>query len=236
MHRAKWFKIEVDCAHKELVASIRAAQFDGDVGYGFDLSFRDESQIRARFIEKIATIETVTDPYGVSTDIETTRYSSVNFKLHSFLKSGGIYFMEISSPPRSIRTFISALSDIANGVMVSEVDVPVLEVFGNFRKNSASARLTRIKASQLKLTAESVARIDVTSIKNAASDLRRIFGDGDMSVDKIRVERPFGPATHAIELSRNGLVAVDDAFEDVASDFMLDLLMRHYREMPVEDD
>lgn len=53
MHRAKWFKIEVDCAHKELVASIRAAQFDGDVGYGFDLSFRDESQIRARFIEKL---------------------------------------------------------------------------------------------------------------------------------------------------------------------------------------
>ncbi|HFT8010901.1 TPA: hypothetical protein ACU9T0_006612 [Burkholderia cenocepacia] len=230
MQRAKWLKIEVDCAHKALVAAIRAAQFDERIGHGFDLSFRDGRRLKAKFSEKIASIEIITDPFGVSTSIETTRYSSIDFQLIAFSAENGVssYLMEVNSPPRTLRTLVAALADIANGLSVSEVQLPLLEIFGLLRKNSTMARLTRVKASQLKLTPDSTAKIDVISSKNAASDLKRFFGDSAISVDKIRIEHPFGPTTHAIELSRNGLISIDDSHQDVASDFILNLLLDSY--------
>ncbi|WP_155625695.1 hypothetical protein [Burkholderia vietnamiensis] len=230
MQRAKWLKIEVDCTHKALVAAIRAAQFNEKIGHGFDLSFRDERRIQAKFSEKITSIEIITDPFGVSTSVETTRYSSMNFQLISFSteNAASSYLMEVNSPPRTLRTLISALADIANNLSVSEVQLPLLEIFGLLRKTSTMARLTRVKASQLKLTPDSTARIDVISGKNAASDLRRFFGESTMSVDKVRIEHPFGPATHAIELSRNGLISIDDTHQDIASDFILNLLIDSY--------
>lgn len=236
MQRAKWLKIEVDCTHKALVTSIRAAQFDERIGHGFDLSFRDGRRLKAKFSEKIASIEIITDPFGVSTSLETTRYSSIDFQLIAFSteNSTSSYLMEVNSPPRTLRTLIAALADIVNGLVVSEVQLPLLEIFSLLRKTSTMARLTRVKASQLKLTPDSTARIDVISGKNAASDLKRFFGDSAMSVDKIKIEHPFGSATHTIELSRNGLISIDDSHQDVASDFILNLLMDSYSSKSVD--
>jgi len=229
MNRTKWLKIEISSTHKKLVDSIRATRFDDQTGYGFDLSFRDGKNISAKFIEKIASVEVVTDPYGVSTRIETTRYSSIDFQLHAFsLDDITGYFMEINSPPRSLRTFISALSKCVSDLTVSEVEIPVLEVFRLLRKSSMSARLTRIKASQMKLTKESVATVDVISISNALADLKSFFPDSEMLIDKIRVERPFGAMPHAMEITRTGLISTDSDYADTASRFIHDILTVHY--------
>jgi len=229
MRRAKWLRVDVDCSHKALVAAIRAAQFHEDIGYGFDLTFRDGQQLTAKFSEKIAMVEVVTDPFGVSTNLETTRYSSTEFRLTIIPTDRPTsYLMEVNSPPRTLRTLIAALDRISSGLSISEVRLPLLDIFNLLRKNSIMARLTRIRASELKLTPDSVAKIDVTSSRNAASDLRRFFSDSSMSVDKIKIERPFGSEAHAIELSQNGLISVDDSHQDAASDFVLTLLMESY--------
>ncbi|MCO5411948.1 hypothetical protein [Ralstonia mojiangensis] len=78
------------------------------------------------------------------------------------------------------------------------------------------------------MTPDSVAKIDVISSGNAVTDLKRHFEVDAISIDKIRVERPFGAAAHSMELSRNGLISVDDSYQEVASDFLLDLLMNQY--------
>ena len=236
MNKTKWLRLEVECTHKKLVDLTRLAQFDDQVGYGFDLSFRDGKKLSLRFFEKIASIEVVTDPYGVSTNVETTRYSSIQFHLHVFSVGDATrYFMEVNSPPRSLRTLVGALADTAPGVTVSEVDIPVLEVFSVLRKSSISAHLTRIKASQLRLTEDSVAKVDVVSSKNAAADLKRFFPNSEVTVDKIRVDRPFGSLAHAIELTRTGLISVDTSYTETASQFVLGLLTKHYQETAQED-
>jgi hypothetical protein len=236
MNKTKWLKIEVECTHKKLVDLVRLSQFDERVGYGFDLSFRDGKKVGLRFIEKIASVEVITDPYGVSTSVETTRYSSIQLQLYVFSAGDTTrYFMEVNSPPRSLRTLVAALANTAPGVTVSEVDIPVSGVFAVLRRSSIMARLTRIKASQLKLTEDSVAKVDVVSTKNAAADLKRFFPSNDVIVDKIRVDRPFGSLAHAVELTRTGLISVDAPFTETASQFVLDLLTQHYQETSKED-
>ncbi|WP_186110683.1 hypothetical protein [Burkholderia gladioli] len=229
MNKTKWLKIEVECTHKKLVDLVRLAQFSERIGYGFNLLFRDERNVGLRFIEKIASVEVITDPYGVSTSVETTRYLSIRFQLYVFSAGDATrYFMEVNSPPRSLRTLVAALANTVPGVMVSEVDIPVLDAFAVLRKSSITARLTRIKASQLKLTEDSVATIEVVSVKNAAADLKRFFPSNDVTVDKIRVDRPFGTSAHAIELTRSGLISADVEYAETASQFVLDLLTKHY--------
>jgi len=61
--------------------------------------------------------------------------------------------------------------------------------------------LARVKASQLKLTEDSVAKVDVVSTKNDVADLKRFFPH-DVTVDEIRVDRSFGSLAHAVELTR----------------------------------
>lgn len=231
MNKAKWLRIEVACTHKKLVDLVRLAQFNDRVGYGFDLSFRDKEKIFLRFIEKTASIEVITDPYGVSTSVETTRYSSIQFQLYVFSAGDTTrYFMEVNSPPRSLRSLVAALASTAPSVTVSEINIPVMDAFAVLRRSSITARLTRIKASQLKLTDDSVAKIDVVSTKNASADLKRFFPSNELTVDKIRVDRPFGSLAHAVELTRTGLISVDAAYAEKASQFVLDMLTKHHQE------
>lgn len=232
MHRIKWLLLEADLPHKSLIAEILSCPFEDERNFGFNLLDRDAASLRARFIEKISTVEMMVTPFGESSRIETTRYSSTEFHLFLLDKKNQIYLMEVNSPPRSLRSLIDGLAAVAGRTIVSEVQIPLLEIYRVIRGLSSAARVIRVKASQIQLTPNSVARVDVISTKDAALDLQTAFGDST-SMDRIKIERPFGPLMHSIEISKNGLAIVDDEFTEEAIELLRKWLYdRHLSSSP----
>lgn len=227
MHRIKWLLLEVDLPHKALVAEILSSPFRDERNWGFNLLDRDGVSLRARFIEKIATVEQVVTPYGESSQIETTRYFSTELHLLLLDKKKRTYLMEIHAPPRSLRSLIDGLATATGRAIVSEAQISLLELYRVVRDLYSAARLVRVKASQIRLTPNSVARVDVISTEDAASDLKGAFGNS-AAIDRIKIERPFGPLMHSMEISKSGLAIVDDGYMETASALLRKWLRDRY--------
>lgn len=227
MHRVKWLLVEVYHPHKTLANAILSFPFQEERNCGFNLLERDNTSLKARFIEKIATVELIVTPYGESSRIETTRYLSTDFRLFLLDDKKRYYLMEVSAPPRSLRPLVDGLAGAAGTAVVAEAQIPLLELYRVIHDSNPVARLVRIKASQIRLTPNSVARVDVISTKDAASDLKGVFGNA-ASIDRIKIERPFGPLMHSIEISKNGVAVVDEEYRELASALLRKWLYNHY--------
>jgi hypothetical protein len=228
MHKSKWLYFDAGRSQRSLVSALRQSAFDSESGRGFEVIHRDGGQVRSKFIERIATREQITDPFGVTTELETVRYSTTVFQLHAIGNLPYGYVLEVSLPPRSLRQLIAALEDALEQVAVKEVDLSLLDVFSEMKKSSREARVTRIKASQLRLTADSEAKVEFLSLKDAYKDFVKAFGNPAAMIDKIRIDRPFNGTAAPIEIARNGLVGHDDSSEDEVREFMLTYLSTHF--------
>lgn len=230
MLRSKWLRFNCALDFKSLLSAIQRRQFDSSDGLGFELVSRGASNLKARFIERLLTIESVTDPYGVVTELMTTRYNTISFQLH-FCPAGSFkYVLEITSPPRSVRPLVTALDSLSNGVTVGELDLNLLDVYRKLRIESKSVRIARLKVSKLRLTPDSEAKVDFTSLHDAYTDFTKVFGGIAVEVEKLKFERPFGNKAHCMEANRSGLFSVDEEFDDRLRDFLLGYLATdHFR-------
>jgi hypothetical protein len=228
MHRAKWLLFDGGGGHKALLTALRQNPFDPDSGRGFEITFRDARRLRCKFVERVVSTEEVTDPFGNTTHFEAVRYSTTLFQLHLLEDASYAYLLEVLLPPRSLRQLITALDNILEGVTVQEVELALFRMYAVLRSGSPTARITRIKASRLKLTADSEARVELLSVRDAYKDFGKAFGDPGAQLDKVKIERPFGVSSQVLEVSRNGLVAHDESLDDQVRSFVLQYLAGEY--------
>ncbi|MDO9504061.1 hypothetical protein [Hydrogenophaga sp.] len=231
MLRSKWLQFGCRAEFKNFVADLQKRQFDSESGRGFELVSRGASHLKAKFIERISTIETVTDPYGVISELQTVRYNKTNFYLHICPTSNFKYILEINSPPRSVRPLVEALESLCNGVTVGELDLQLLDVYKKLSFESRSIRIARIKVSKLRLTPDSEAKVDFVSLRDAYADFIRAFGEIAVEFEKLKFDRPFGNKPHCMEINRNGLVSVDEYFEEQVREFLLGYLAVDYQQL-----
>lgn len=228
MHKSKWLYFDGARSQRSLISALRQCAFDADTGRGFDVIYRSGNRLRSKFIERISTIESITDPFGVTTEFETVRYATTVFDLHMVTDLPYQYVLEVGLPPRSLRPLIAALESVLDQVTVKEVDLALLHVFGELKKSSPMAKVTRLKASQLRLTPDSEAKVELVSIKDAHRDFVKTFGSAAAKIDKLRIENAFGSARGLTEIARNGLVIHDPSVEDGVRLFMLNYLASNY--------
>ncbi|MGM9489610.1 hypothetical protein [Ideonella sp. YS5] len=227
MHKSKWLYFDGARSQRALISALRQCAFDADSGRGFEVIYRSGDRLRSKFIERIATREAVTDPFGFTTEFETVRYATTVFDLHMVINLPYQYVLEVGLPPRSLRPLIAALESALDQVTVKEADLALLHVFGELKKSSPAAKVTRIKASQLRLTAESEAKVELVSIKDAHKDFVKAFGTA-AKIDKLRIENAFGTGVGITEIARNGLVGHDPSVDDEVRSFMLGYLAANY--------
>jgi hypothetical protein len=228
MHKSKWLYFDGAHSQRSLISALRQYTFDVDAGRGFDVIYLSGNRLRLKFIERIATIESITDPFGVTSEFETIRYATTVLDLHLVTGLPYKYVLEVGSPPRSLRPLIIALESVLDQVTIKEVDLALLHVFGELKKSWPTAKVARLKASQLRLTTDSEAKVELVSIKDAHRDFVKAFGSAVAKIDKLKIENAFGSVKGHAEIARNGLVSHDSSVEDDARLFMLSYLVKNY--------
>jgi hypothetical protein len=221
MLKSKWLILKTELQLKLILKAFSKNQYESSKGVGFELVSYSEAAIQARFIEKLVVVEEISDPFGAITELETVRYVTTAFRLHFRPNEKGAYFLEISAPPRSLRTLVMAFQEAFDGVTIDEVSWSILKLFNSIKRGSPRARIVRLRAVGVSIPAASEARLEITSPTDAYADYREMFPRALGNIDRIRIERPFSDVEGPLELSVNGLCSFDESADDIVRSLIL---------------
>lgn len=210
MAKIKLVKLEIDGSPRSLATEIKHHKYVEERGWGFNFLERTPRAITAKYIERLVSKETINDPYGDTKEIETIRYISTRFQLTSANNDPSGLILEVTSPPRSIRTLLQALSYCSDRVFASEVRIPLLLIYKELSAESTEARITRIRASKVPISRNSLAKVDINSNEDAYIDYLRTFNKTEEFIDKIEIDKPYGINSETLEITRTGLICCDE--------------------------
>jgi hypothetical protein len=182
MPRIKWLEVLSEVSLRVVAQRLGDREFRRNGALiGFDLQDVSTDRICARYIREEHVRELDIDPYGSEFDRTYIRYFVFGFSLS---KAGERLLLRVESPPRSLREFVSELTQVFNhDLAIQEIDVDLGEFTKRFK---ASGMVSRIKTrsavfSNVPLTESSHGRIVVTSSDDAVKDFRTCLGGGAWS-------------------------------------------------------
>lgn len=223
MTKSKWLKLVSTMPIKTITEAVRANPYTEKTGNGFELTYFDKGRLQCRFIEKKYDREEIRDPFGNVNLVEVIRYTSITAAIYTGMSSGEKKLLiEIYSPPRSIRTLMHELDAILGGITISEFELDPFSVFQALRARSRRARMTKIKASQLRVSEDSEMKIEISSFSDAYKDFKSTFPKSNALVDRIRIENAFNDMAGNLEISKSAVFAFDESIEDTSRAFLLD--------------
>lgn len=222
MAKIKWLLLECEYTLSRIAKIILDHPFDPKTGIGFRLLSKSKEHVEAVFVERITTLEQIVDPYGETAEFETTRYSTSRFKLIRRASDELGYLFEISNPSRSVRPLTLGLGEILGSITISELSLPILEIYAILKRESPRARIVRLKASGISISVASTLRVEVYSSEDAFHEFESYFPKHGAAVEKIRVERPFPGDSGCIEISASGLVSFEESSEDLVRALILE--------------
>jgi hypothetical protein len=215
MPRIKWLEVLSQVPLDVVANEFSKREYrKGRTTVGFDLRERNKQRIGARFIREERVSEIDVDPLGVEFTREYVRYIYIDFSLTLV---AGKTLLRLSSPPRSLRDFISEFARAFDHDMaLKEIDLDVGDLVSKLKTSGIVGRAKTRSAvfSEVPLTEHGRAKIVVTSSKDAVRDFRTRLSGGKL--EKIIIEfRHSGGAPCALEFSSKASLRFDnDAVAD----------------------
>ncbi|WP_156811248.1 hypothetical protein [Cupriavidus sp. USMAHM13] len=211
MAKTKWIEMHLDLGVRALAARLAESAFTLESGLGFELLEVRSKRIEARFIERFVQRETLEDPFGEIRHVESVRYNIFRFYLLAI--SGGRYLIVLIDPPRSVRSFVTVLSDVVEtGMSVEAVRFDVLALLNVLRAAPQAGHLVvrKVKAAGALLGGHASVRLELQSQGNASDDLRAAFPKFKPVIDRVCFQFVHEGKGEAGELSASGTLAVSD--------------------------
>lgn len=210
MTRSKWLALTVEAPILKIAELLNDHQFKRGCTVGFELVELKKDSIRGKFIEEIIDNETIIDPFGEKTLNSVRRYSIFDFLVLPLEKNR--FLLRINNPPRSLKNFISILSDVLDfGFYVEPLEVDILAMIQHikFINSAKDWSIKKIRMSQVRLSESSIAKIEVTSEGDAYQDLRDHMNVKNALLERVTIEYKEANTTSEIELTSKGLISCD---------------------------
>lgn len=210
MTRTKWLALSLSQSIPQIADSLNQHQFYKGKTTGFELVDFQKSRVRGKFIEEIITNEVVIDPFGEEILNSARRYSVFDFqvvlvKKHHFL-------IRITTPPRSLKSFIGELSEAFGfGFAVEPLKIDILEFVQHLRNQSGTQRwaIRKVRIDHIQLSVSSLAKIEVISRVDAYQDLKKHIDVNKATLERATVELRDEGITSEIELVSTGVISGD---------------------------
>lgn len=169
-----------------LVDQMRARQYTSRRGSGFRIDEVRRNSISGRFIERLEWEDTVEDPSGSSFRLQRVEFRQVKFRLFSSVHPG----VELTNPPRALRTFVDEISkccekDIRLAEVVASPDAWLSEL-----ENHIGRALVASATAEFSLSARTSAVVDFTGSEDVREYIRNFAGDKSTRVSRIVVCLP----------------------------------------------
>lgn len=180
---------------------------------GVELTDVQKTCIRGKFIEEIIANEVVIDPFGEEILNSVRRYSIFDFLIIPLKKNR--FLIRINNPPRSLKSFISILSDaLGFGFTVVALEIDILAMIQHLRALSSTRCCTikKVRMANIYLSESSLAKIEVASKGDAYHDLQERINITDAMLERATVELKEGSVTSEVEFISKGIIAGDLKF------------------------
>ncbi|MDR5826259.1 hypothetical protein P9250_00115 [Caballeronia sp. LP006] len=209
MAKTKWIEMHLTLGVRALAARLGKSTFNLDSGLGFEVIDVREKRIEARFIERFVQRETLEDPFGEVSQVESVRYNI--FRFYMLALSDGRYMIVLIDAPRSVRSFVTLLSNVIDSSMSVEAVrfdlLALLNVLGTAQEvNNLVVR--KVKAVGAILSGQASVRLELQSQGDASHDLRSAFPKFKASIERVSFQFIYEGGSESGELSASGTLAV----------------------------
>ncbi len=228
MIKCKWLRLQSTLPPAKVVKAVLSRKFSDDADKGFLGLVKLGKSIAAKYAERTIVRESSVNPYGEISESEAVRYSITQFRLHFSDPFDENYVLEVLQPPRTLRPLIGELSEALEGVVVHEPNIQLLSVYKALKNNAFKAKIVRLRAAGIAISATSELRAEVLSSEDAYSDLVSKFDESKFKLEKIKIENPFPTKSGPLELGMNGLCCFDECVEEDVRHLLLAAYRREF--------
>ena len=160
-------------------------QFTEEGGEGFLLSRAGETFIEGKFIKKNEYVVFREMPLGGHEEVQKLDYSISTFRLSHDKKMG----LEIIDPPRTIRPFISKMSEmIGLGMVVSEHFIDPLLWVQEIEKRSDKVWVTEMQGSGIRVSNSSIAKFLIRGELDVREDWKSLVQGKQYSLNGVKLK------------------------------------------------
>jgi len=221
--RFKWLVLKGLPADNDGISfTLLENKFDQHNGSGFINIAVDAGRISGAFVESRIVTKIVTDPYGISQEIDFTDYFYVDFHLEKI--GPNLHIFTVLNPPSSIKNIVNKLNSIFPGnlsFISKEIDLHKFLTLINSSEGFSGIRVDRLKVGNFILSETSKASLEIVSRKSAFDEIETLIGSKKFSLDKIKGKGSFQHKAFSFELMKSCLGTVsDDVYEAVKSVFL----------------
>lgn len=210
-NRQQWLVLNHDLP---VSAAIAKFSFSQEKGIGFELVEVQGSLVRARFIEKIETVEDVGSLDGGIEQVSVIRYVTFEFSVSKLTSEMSL--IKIIKPPVSLKSFVKILMEVLeHRATLKKLGFDLSSVYASIAQDVAVDRLivSKVTVSQVPLGKNATSRVEVVSTENALSEFLENYNAPAMKIEKIAISLRVKHESEVLELTSAGSICCTPGVE-----------------------
>jgi hypothetical protein len=215
MKRLRWLEAELPFSIRTFGNKLKGCPFRSDLSDGFLIDRVRDTYIEARYIEKLAFAEAVTDPFG-----EESVYERVDYRQTAFTLTTDYPHLELTDAPRGLQSFTARLSELGNfSLTVSPIEVNVLRWAESLSELFPDRFVVAaVQASGLIVDENVTARVILTGTVDVRHSLNRFTRGKQSELDRLQVRFALGREDARVLLLSDGGARVEaDTEQEIPS-------------------
>lgn len=210
-NKQQWLILHHD---SPVASSLAKYGFARSQNLGFELIETTPNFVRARFIERIETIENMDNPFGESEQIKLIKYIYFDFSVTKISNEKSL--IKILKPPISLKSFASALiNSLEHSASIKKVSFNIYSVYNSILTDENIDRITvpRATISQVPIGKRATSRIEVFSTENALAEFMEIYSSPLVKIEKIVITARIKHQLETLELTAAGSICCTPGLE-----------------------
>ncbi|MBA55207.1 MAG: hypothetical protein CMK89_12200 [Pseudomonadales bacterium] len=207
--RTKFFIVDIDQSLDSIAETFSKYRFTEKRGSGININSLDYYELVCTFIEKKHVVEKIILPNGATDTFEHDRYIYVDFKLSPTPNHNSYYILQVHNPPQSIKSLSSIISKLlpGSGFHQHQMNLDVFTKSIKSENHVSRLKAHKLWASSLRLSDNSIAKIELSSENNALTELKSLYRD--FILEKIQLSFRFESNTFQVIASKNCSIIYD---------------------------
>jgi len=191
-------RVTSDVTMRDMAKQLQKAAFREGLDSGFLLDRARDNSLDARYIERLAFVESFLDPFGISQVVDRVAYKEVSFTLAKNFPE-----LELRMPPRGLAAFMNGLMKASGFSMsIESYSVDLLRwAKGIERGLGVKAGVRGAVASDIELEGGATARIAVVAPKDARAGLTEVLMGKQYKLRSLQIEYGWNGSLQRIVLS-----------------------------------
>jgi hypothetical protein len=214
--KSRWLKIDTEYNKRKIFEIISTNTYTQESLAGFIDINHFENYIEATFVEQVTITQHIVDPFGNETEQQINSYNHVVFRVI------GKDFIEVISPPRSIKSFTQFLTKIfKHELFISALKIDLRTVLNNASSAVDSMMVKKAKVSGLKIGEKGLASVEIKSVSDALEDLYDFSRGSNYILDKVCGVITMDSEKFEFEISKLGYLSCHEDLHHLMVDILV---------------